>query len=149
MRTLTTVINKHEEDWHREIDSMIKKLKTDLDENGSKHLAILNKQEDKIIRTISEITQNIDGLKTPTMSALSLATNLKMLNSENYPQTSKFLFIVLPLKILTKNSFINSLVFCQRYLSKQKNVATHWILQVLSPLPRIDRSLMYHESSPI
>lgn len=60
---LTTSLHKQEEIWHKEIDNIIMELKSNLGEIESKHLNELNKQEDKISHSISDITQIICDLK--------------------------------------------------------------------------------------
>lgn len=58
-RNLKLDIDKKGEEWHKEIDNIIKKLKEDIDAMDSKQRTVLNKHKNEFARRISEIKQAI------------------------------------------------------------------------------------------
>ncbi|XP_062599900.1 tripartite motif-containing protein 2-like [Saccostrea cucullata] len=80
---LTTAVTKHGEDWHREINIIVNKQKSEIDEMKTKHLAALNEQEKEIKKITSEVKQCIVDLKKILDSNdISLTSAYKSRNTE-------------------------------------------------------------------
>ncbi|XP_062612215.1 E3 ubiquitin-protein ligase TRIM45-like [Saccostrea cucullata] len=60
---LSTAITKHGEDWHREIDKLVKKLKAEVDEMKNKQLQTLQKHLDEINKTMAGIKDEINSVE--------------------------------------------------------------------------------------
>ena len=74
---LKTALQKQGETLHKEIDNIIQKMQSEIDDMSTKHLTVIGKQEDAINHTISEIEQTILNLK-------------KLLNTSDLCHVSKF-----------------------------------------------------------
>ncbi|XP_062568429.1 E3 ubiquitin-protein ligase TRIM71-like [Saccostrea cucullata] len=61
---LPTAITKLGEDWHREIDKLVKKLKAEVDEIKNTQLQTLQEHLDEINKTMSEIKDEINSMET-------------------------------------------------------------------------------------
>lgn len=60
---LRSCLDKRGQDWHREIDNIVRKLKSDIQEMESEQLSVLKKQEDEIKQSVLETTQIIFKMK--------------------------------------------------------------------------------------
>ncbi|XP_062621789.1 E3 ubiquitin-protein ligase TRIM71-like [Saccostrea cucullata] len=61
---LSTAITKHGEEWHKEIDKLVKKLKAEVDAIKNTQLQTLQKHLDEINKTKSDIKDEIDSMET-------------------------------------------------------------------------------------
>ncbi|XP_062619209.1 uncharacterized protein LOC134280768 [Saccostrea cucullata] len=59
---LSTAITKHGEDWHREIDKLVKKRTAEVDEMKNTQIQTLQKHLDEINKTISDIKDEINSV---------------------------------------------------------------------------------------
>ncbi|XP_062599405.1 tripartite motif-containing protein 3-like [Saccostrea cucullata] len=89
---LSTAITKHGEDWHREIDKLVKKLKTEVDEIKNTQLQTLQKHLDEINKTMSDIKGEID--------TIDIATDTKDLSELFSVTSSVHIYKNLPEKIM-------------------------------------------------
>ena len=62
-KEMRTIINKHGELWHQEIDNIIKSLLSEIDDNESEQLSIFESEERKIDIKMNEILESIQDLK--------------------------------------------------------------------------------------
>ncbi|XP_062587412.1 uncharacterized protein LOC134249069 [Saccostrea cucullata] len=80
---LTTAVTKQGEDWHREINIIVNKQKSEIDEMKTKHLAALDKQEREIKQITSDVKKNIHDLrKILDSNNVSLTSGYKSRNAE-------------------------------------------------------------------
>ncbi|XP_062596382.1 tripartite motif-containing protein 2-like [Saccostrea cucullata] len=80
---LTTAVTNQGEDWHREIDIIVNKKKSEIDEMKSKHLAVLNKKGQEIEQILFDVKHSLFDLKKILNSNESfLSTAYKSRNAE-------------------------------------------------------------------
>nr|XP_022300782.1 uncharacterized protein LOC111108985 [Crassostrea virginica] len=61
---MKTALGKQGEALHTEIDTIIQGMKSDIDDMDAQHIATIDRQEDAINRTITEMTEVIQDLKS-------------------------------------------------------------------------------------
>lgn len=115
---LISAINKRGEEWHKEIDNIVRKMLSDIENTVSKKLVVLKEQEVEIKYSHSEITLNINELKKlleSNDSKLLISTNPEMQNSEGCLPNSSFLYQIFILQELTHINYFNSSLLCKLF----------------------------------
>ncbi|XP_065935764.1 E3 ubiquitin-protein ligase TRIM71-like [Magallana gigas] len=82
---LTKEMSRLKDEWHREIDIVINKMKTEIDEIKMKHEDILKKHLDKVLQTQSFIKQTLVALRemeksTEISPTIEYCSNVEMLS---------------------------------------------------------------------
>jgi hypothetical protein len=91
---LSTVITNHGEDWHREIDKLVQKLKDEVEEMKTTQLHTLQKSLDEVSRKISGIKEDINSFDVALVSNSTFKVFSVMSNVDKYerpPQKIMFL----------------------------------------------------------
>lgn len=110
-KIVTADIDNYGDALHREIDIIIKRMKSEIKETNEQYLSILNTQENEIASSMSEIKKNIDHLKE-----LLDSTNIYFVSCYKSRNAD---FRTLPLKLLFSlpsfmSSEINKQLICQQ-----------------------------------
>ncbi|XP_062596039.1 uncharacterized protein LOC134257437 [Saccostrea cucullata] len=79
--TLTSAVTQQGENWHKEIELIVNKQKSEIDEMKHRHLAILEKQEAEITRLINELEQKVVSVKeTLDSNNIAVTTSYNSIN---------------------------------------------------------------------
>nr|XP_022295757.1 uncharacterized protein LOC111105689 [Crassostrea virginica] len=109
---LTTELKKQGEAVHKEIDTAIQKMQSEIDDMDSKHLAMIEKQEKAINYSISEIKQAIlDLRKLLDTSDLNLLSDYKSRNEEfrTFPAQFQVILPVFTPQEINRNQILQQL----------------------------------------
>lgn len=133
---LTKAVENHGEDLHNEIDIIVQKLKSEIEEKELKNMAVLTERETKISRIMSEIKQDITNLKK------LLKFNDSCLVSSYKSRNAEF-------KILPRKINISLPNFAPKTLNKEKQFGKLSDVSTITEEPGHTIEISEAESSPI